>query len=89
MSLNLEVVRQDDGPAIYQTPTLLFCLLSVFKRIKVQIVMFINRVEDIVTWVLKGGICHFAKWKIPPFNTQVSTFNGNIDKKAHQKRNFI
>ena len=24
------------------------------------------------TWVLKGGICHFAKWQIPPFNTEVS-----------------
>ena len=22
--------------------------------------------------VLKGGICHFAKWQIPPFNTEVS-----------------
>ena len=24
------------------------------------------------TLVLKGGICHFAKWQIPPFNAKVS-----------------
>ena len=30
---------------------------------------------DIVTLVLKGGICHFAKWQIPPFNAKVTIWD--------------
>ena len=32
--------------------------------------------RHIVTLVLKGGICHFEKWQIPPFKTKV-TMNQN------------
>ena len=27
----------------------------------------------LATWGLKGGICHFTKWRIPPFSPQVTT----------------
>ena len=29
-------------------------------------------VQHTITLVLKGDICHFLKWQIPPFDTKVS-----------------
>ena len=35
----------------------------------------------IVTWILKGGICHFVNLKIRPFNKKMTLYNFfEIDK---------
>ena len=40
--------------------------------------IFINmrtaHMHDIMSVVLNGGICHFVKWQIPPFNTTVAQY---------------